>query len=55
MTERPILGSIPVITNDWLPVGAFYCHPDTLKLDEEKLKAAIALLRPPTGERPNES
>ncbi len=38
------LASVPVITNSALPKGAFFCHPDTLTFDQDKLNEAVKRL-----------
>jgi hypothetical protein len=37
------LGGVPVMTSAFLPVGTFWCHPDTLKLpDADAVARAVA-------------
>lgn len=38
------LAGIPVITNEALPVGAFYCHPDTLRPGKAAFDRIIAAI-----------
>ena len=43
VTDTQWLAGLPVVTNPWLPEGALFCHPNTLKThDPEWIMARIA-------------